>query len=613
MHILKLRVNSLFGKYSVELDLTKKANILYGANGVGKTTLLRMYTYLLNNDFVEILRWDFQSIEIVALEHENYLHIDSKIERTFFIKRRDLLPEPSRMAKFYAKTFLKHWPYYYPDLKDIDLNDVKRNEEQVNALFDELMSHELYYQYLCNCLFDLPQAQSIKEIVQRHDYSRSIFNVYIPIAVKELVENSHWGIRLLSFTQLLGEQNQGLAESCANDGGDGLKQKIKYIDLVKGFDFSCPVLAETVYNSATLRWLSQAKEIWGFGDDEYRQRKESLEESIIIPPGEVGLLHLPSYIYRLSGWPYKIFLDTIFSNINDFTSGSLDIEGNEYSITEKLLKNFIDQREININALISANYYRPEIAKGINKKAAEFCKRILNRDIYLNYEDTYEWIDSEDKEKYEFDYGGEFLEQYFNNEETIYLINTFIRPIICEDYVVSPKQCFISLQDCGTDEADTNLYLCYLFYKEILPTLVDENNKNPRIDQLEKLLNKYFYDKEVRILPSGIFVKSREDDADSNILPFNKFNNNYIDLNHLSSGEKKILLLLTLMMFFDGLSVLLDEPELSLSVVWQESLLEDIIDNGSFENIIVATHSPYMAMNETVQQYMVFIPDEDKQ
>ena len=99
MDILKLRVNSLFGKYSVELDLTKKANILYGANGVGKTTLLRMYTCLLNNDFVEILRWDFQSIELVALEHENHNHIDSKMEKTFFINRTDLLPEPSKMAK----------------------------------------------------------------------------------------------------------------------------------------------------------------------------------------------------------------------------------------------------------------------------------------------------------------------------------------------------------------------------------------------------------------------------------------------------------------------------------------------------------------------------------
>lgn len=616
MHILKLRVNSLFGKYSVELDLTKKANVLYGANGVGKTTLLRMYTCLLNNDFVEILRWDFQSIEIVALEHENYKHIDSKIERTFFIRRMDLLPAPSEMAKAYAKNFLRHWPYYYHDLKDIDLNDVKREEKKANALFDELMSQGLYYQYLCNCLFDLPQAQSIKEIVQHHDYSGSIYNEYMPIAVKELPEKSYGGLRLLPFTHfsgLLGDKELGLAESCANDGGDELRQKIKYIDLVKGFDFTCPELAETVYNSATLRWLSQAIEIWGFGDDEYRQKKESLEESIIIPSGEVGLLHLSSYIYRLSGWSFQLFLDTIFSNINDFTSGSLDLEGNEYSITEKQLKNFTDQREININALISANYYRPEIAKKINKKAAEFSKRILNRDIYLNYFDKFEWIDNEDKEKYEFDDGGAFLEQYFNNEETIYLINTFIRPIICEEYVISPKQCFISLKDCGTDDADTNLYLCYLFYKEILPILVDENNKNPKIDQLEKLLNKYFYDKEVKILPSGIFVKSREEDSGSNILPFKKFNNNFIKLNNLSSGEKKVLLLLTLMMFFDGLSVLLDEPELSLSIVWQESILEDIIASGSFENIVVATHSPYMAMNETVQQYMVFIPDEDRQ
>ena len=29
MHILKFRVNSLFGKYSVRLDFTKKANIPY--------------------------------------------------------------------------------------------------------------------------------------------------------------------------------------------------------------------------------------------------------------------------------------------------------------------------------------------------------------------------------------------------------------------------------------------------------------------------------------------------------------------------------------------------------------------------------------------------------
>lgn len=615
MHILKLRVNSLFGKYSVELDLTKKANVLYGANGVGKTTLLRMYTCLLNNDFVEILRWDFQSIEIVALEHENYKHIDSKIERTFFIRRMDLLPAPSEMAKAYAKNFLRHWPYYYHDLKDIDLNDVKREEKKANALFDELMSQGLYYQYLCNCLFDLPQAQSIKEIVQHHDYSGSIYNEYMPIAVKELPEKSYGGLRLLPFTHfsgLLGDKELGLAESCANDGGDELRQKIKYIDLVKGFDFTCPELAETVYNSATLRWLSQAIEIWGFGDEEYRQEKGSIKETILYLSGAENILQVSSYISHLSGGLYQDFLYAVFSNINDFTSSSIDLEGNEYSITEKLVKSFVDKREINVNALISASYYRPGIAEEVNKRTADFYKRVLNGEINLAFYEDEEWIKLEDREKYRYEYEGEFLEQYFTDVENSHLINTYIRPIVCEDFVVSPKKCFMSLQDCGTDDADTNLYLCYLFYKEILPILVDENNKNPRADQLEKLLNKYFYDKEVKILPSGIFVKSREEYADSNILPFNKFNNDYIDLNHLSSGEKKILLLLTLMMFFDGLSVLMDEPELSLSIVWQESLLEDIITNGSFESIIVATHSPYMAMNETVQQYMVFIPDEDK-
>ena len=617
MHILKFRVNSLFGKYSVELDLTQKANILYGANGVGKTTLLRMYTCLLNNDFVEILRWNFQSIEIVALEHENHNHIDSKIERSFFIMRTDLLPEPDKMAKLFAKSFIRNWRYYRVDLNEIDLEEVDRKEEQVNALFDELISYNLYHQYLCDCLFGLPHSQQIKEVVQHHDYSGSIYNEYMPIAMKDLLGTYRRSIRYLSFSHfyaLLGDRELGLAESCVDDGRNGFKRTTYYIDLVKGFDFTCPVLAETVYFSETLRWISQAKKIWGFGDEEYRQKERSIEETILYLSGEDNLLHLSPYISHLSGTIYKEFLYEVFYDINDFTSSSIEMNGNEYSITEKLLKDFIDKREININALISANYYRPGIAKEINKRSADFYNRVLLGKIYWDIDDEeYSWIDRKDKEKYEYEYMGEFLEQYFRDEENIDLINTYIRPIVCEDFVVSPKQCFISLKNIGSDKTDSNLYLCYLYYKEILSILVDEGNKNPRIGQLEKLLNKYFYDKEVRILPSGIFVKSKEVDADSNILPFNKFKNDYIDLNHLSSGEKKILLLLTLMMFFDGLSVLLDEPELSLSIVWQESLLEDIIDNGSFENILVATHSPYMAMNETVQQYMVFIPDEDKQ
>ena len=86
MDILKLRINNLFQKYSVELDLRKKMNILYGANGIGKTTVLRFYQALVNNDFIEILRWDFDSIEVLAYEHGR-----EEGERSFYIERKDFM------------------------------------------------------------------------------------------------------------------------------------------------------------------------------------------------------------------------------------------------------------------------------------------------------------------------------------------------------------------------------------------------------------------------------------------------------------------------------------------------------------------------------------------
>lgn len=623
MHILKLRVNSLFGKYSIELDLTQKASILYGANGVGKTTLLRLYTSLLNNDFVEILRWDFQSIEIVALEHENFNHMESKVERTFLIKRTDLLPDMDTMSRYYAKFYLCNQPFYYSDLDTVDYDALDTFEQYAKALFDDLMSHNLYYQYLCNCLFDLNNSGEINDIIHNHDSSGTLYNKYMPKAVKQLHDNrkTEWWRNVLSFTPIesyFTDDEVGLSDCCFYDGktNNNYREPTYYIDLVKNFDFVCPKHAETVYTSHTLKWLSEAKEIWGFGDDMYGQRIHNIEDTISFLSGAENLLQMSEYLSYLSGTSYSDFLYDIYSKLNDFTTNTIDSERNEYSITESLMKNLIEKREININALISANYYLPAVALDVNRKTASFCNKVLKGDIYWNIHDTdYDWIDKEDKDKYtylfsEFD-PMLFVDQFFKDEINMYLINTYVRPIICKEFVVSAENCFNSLDNLNSDIAVSNLLLCYLFYKEIIPVLTDESARNPKIDCLEMLLNKYFYDKEVKILPSGIFVKTI-DQKEKTTVPFYRTTNDYIELNSLSSGEKKILLLLTLMLFFDGLSALLDEPELSLSIVWQEKLLLDIIENGVFNNIIVATHSPYMAMNETVQQYMVFIPDEDR-
>ena len=62
----------------------------------------------------------------------------------------------------------------------------------------------------------------------------------------------------------------------------------------------------------------------------------------------------------------------------------------------------------------------------------------------------------------------------------------------------------------------------------------------------------------------------------------------------LSSGEKQILILLTQALLREGKPVVytVDEPELSLHILWQEKLLESLVTLSGQIQIIVATHSP---------------------
>lgn len=88
-------------------------------------------------------------------------------------------------------------------------------------------------------------------------------------------------------------------------------------------------------------------------------------------------------------------------------------------------------------------------------------------------------------------------------------------------------------------------------------------------------------------------ILSKEDgykvfDHDGGILP----------LECLSSGEQHELVLMHSIFFELGAGTLLmiDEPELSLHVIWQNELLEDLLDIAKFVgiDIILATHSPYI-------------------
>jgi hypothetical protein len=73
-----------------------------------------------------------------------------------------------------------------------------------------------------------------------------------------------------------------------------------------------------------------------------------------------------------------------------------------------------------------------------------------------------------------------------------------------------------------------------------------------------------------------------------------------IALRVLSSGEKQIVSLFShlLLSGIDKAFVLIDEPELSLSVPWQKTFLPDIFETSQCSGLIAVTHSPFIFQNE---------------
>lgn len=80
----------------------------------------------------------------------------------------------------------------------------------------------------------------------------------------------------------------------------------------------------------------------------------------------------------------------------------------------------------------------------------------------------------------------------------------------------------------------------------------------------------------------------------------NKFTGKYLKLGALSSGEKQIVSVFARLLLDPNKRyfIIIDEPELSLSIEWQERFLLDINSNSNCAQLIAVTHSPFIFHNE---------------
>ncbi len=128
-----------------------------------------------------------------------------------------------------------------------------------------------------------------------------------------------------------------------------------------------------------------------------------------------------------------------------------------------------------------------------------------------------------------------------------------------------------------------------LYFIDQLINLYNEQEElDLAIKQFVSTCNKYLNRKQFHFNESEVKLEIFRDNTQD-----------VVDLNQLSSGEKQIVSLFSKVYLDrnDSIIVLFDEPELSLSIFWQERLLPDIIKSEKCNFLFAVTHSPFIYQN----------------
>lgn len=130
---------------------------------------------------------------------------------------------------------------------------------------------------------------------------------------------------------------------------------------------------------------------------------------------------------------------------------------------------------------------------------------------------------------------------------------------------------------------DTTMYVLSVYIRDVEQKLSVFDDISAKIELLKNIINNHFLYKRMEISKEKGFV-------------FINSLNEFLSPTDLSSGEQHELVLLFELLFKvkPNSLILIDEPELSLHVAWQEEVLRDLENITKLANldVILATHSP---------------------
>ena len=183
---------------------------------------------------------------------------------------------------------------------------------------------------------------------------------------------------------------------------------------------------------------------------------------------------------------------------------------------------------------------------------------------------------------------------YSLDDEEIKLIEKVFTYIHGIDSVKKEKLKTILL---GNDSDATSVILKKSFKPFINEYRIRALPIEKQIEKFLNVINKYLVHKKIKF-----------DKVNFNFMLEIGTNKAPLDEKLLSSGEKHIFSVFSNLVFNkkDSIHLLIDEPELSLSITWQKMFIEDITQFEKIKNLIFVTHSPYVIPEEMVDDLQKF-------
>lgn len=140
---------------------------------------------------------------------------------------------------------------------------------------------------------------------------------------------------------------------------------------------------------------------------------------------------------------------------------------------------------------------------------------------------------------------------------------------------------------------DLKYYHLKYFLSELIASSKSQEAQEEAINGFINIVNGYW----------GVAEAEKEfvyDKYNVEVFVNNKMSGTRVPLRVLSSGEKQIVSVFSRLFFSDANSyfVIIDEPELSLSIDWQRLFLPNIVSSPKCRALLAITHSPFVFENE---------------